>query len=90
MKSLYLYLGYTTVIFLLIKVYSHIQYDRQRKAGSLLKWVFGFYALLSLFPIVSTPNTDKEQRLKRFANISLVLFYLFFALTLITVYVSVV
>jgi hypothetical protein len=88
MKSLPLYLCYAGFAFLLIKAYFHLRYDRQRrKTGSLfLRWTFGVYALSIMFPIISLPNTDKEQRLKRIANIALVICYVFFVLTFIMVY----
>ena len=88
MKSLPLYLCYVGFAFLLIKAYFHLRYDRQRrKTGSLfLRWTFGVYALSIMFPIISLPNTDKEQRLKRIANIALVICHVFFVLTFIMVY----
>ncbi len=83
-----LYLCYIGFAFLLIKAYYHLQYDRQRrKTGSLfLRWIFGAYAFSILFPIVSTPNTDKEQRLKSIANIAVVGCYVFFILTFVFIY----
>jgi len=88
MKFLYLYFGYITIIFLLVKAYYHLQYDKQKnKTGSLfLRWIFGAYALSIPFPIISTPNSENEQRLKKIANIALILFYIFFVLTLAAVY----
>jgi amino acid permease len=89
MKSLYLYFGYGAFAFLLIKAYLHLQYDRQRrKTGSLfLRWFFGAYAFSIMFPILSAPNSDKQQKLKKVANTALILFYVFFILTLVAVYI---
>jgi len=88
MKTLPLYLCYIGFAFLIIKAYFHLQYDRQRrKTGSLfLRWIFGAYAFSIMFPIISIPNTDNEQRLKKVANIALVLCYTFFVATLVIVY----
>ena len=88
MKNIPLYLCYIGFPFLLIKAYYHLQYDRQRrKTGSLfLRWIFGAYAFSILFPIVGTPNTDKEQRLKSIANIAVVGCYVFFILTFVFIY----
>jgi hypothetical protein len=89
MKTLVLSLGYIGCAFFLIKAYFHLQYDRQRrKTGSLFfRWIFGIYPLSIPFPILSTPRTDKELKLKKIANTAVVLFYVFFVLTLVMVYV---
>jgi len=88
MKNLPLYLGYIGLTFLLVKAYYQLQYDRQRrKSGTLfLRWIFGAYAFSTILPIVSTPKTNKEQRLKSIANIALIGCYVFFILTLVYVY----
>jgi hypothetical protein len=88
MKNMSLYLCYIGFAFLLMKAYYHLQYDRQRrKTGSLfLRWIFGVYAFSILFPIVSTPNTNTQQRLKSIANIAIVGCYVFFILTLVFIY----
>jgi hypothetical protein len=90
MKPLYLYFGYISFAFLLIKVYLHLQYNKQRrKAGSVfLRWIFGAYGLSIILPIISTPNTNKEVQLKRMANIALIICYVFFVATLIAVYAA--
>lgn len=88
MKSLCLHLCYSGFVFLFLKAYFHLQYDRQRRKTSslFLRWIFGAYALSIMFPITSIPNTDKERRFKKVANVALVLCYVFFILTLVFVY----
>ena len=89
MKSLYLYFGYIGFAFLLIKAYFHLQYDKQRKGGSIfLRWIFRAYGLSIIFPIISPPNTAKEVRLKKMANIALILCYVFFVATLVTAFAA--
>src|SRR4051812_13868797 len=80
MKNVPLYLCYIGFTFLMIKAYYHLQYDRQRRktASLFLRWFLGVYAFSIMFPIISIPNTAKEERFKRIANIALIICYVFF------------
>jgi predicted nucleic acid-binding Zn ribbon protein len=77
-KDVPIYLLYTAFAFLVIKAYCQVRYDSQRRTTTsmLLRWLFGLLVFSIMVPIVSTPNTEKEQRLKKIANITLMLFYL--------------
>lgn len=88
MKDIPLYLCYIGFVFLFLKAYYQLQYDRQkRKTGSLfLRWIFGANAFSIILPIISMPNTEKEQRLKKTANIALMLCYVFFVSMFVMVY----
>lgn len=80
-------LAFLTIATLLFRIGAIIKLDglREEKRNRAFKLLFGAYAIEAMLPILRTGRTRDECYWTKVSNVLLVLFYLLFAATMITI-----
>jgi hypothetical protein len=74
---------------LFIRIYLSYKIDRVRRIDSIfLKFIFGAYAFSGLLPVIRTPQSSEESKLKKLSNILFVVFWLFFTALMAIIWVT--
>jgi hypothetical protein len=79
--------AFLTIATLLFRTASIIKLDglREGKRNRAFKLLFGAYAIEAMLPILRTGRTRDERYWTKVSNVLLVLFYVFFAATMVTI-----